>query len=168
MLFSLRGVGFQKQLASCLSCLCYLWSEHFCKVIPLGCLFCVYQSAHMERVTLWTVNVCSFLWLLVWYIRSGTLYFFHSFTLSSTRNNNLFWVHNHSSFCFINKLATANNNNNNNNDQTEHYKLAGSTVVLQRRPGQSIFFSGCKKICLFGTDPNKAHIILILICFQWK
>ena len=91
MLFSLRRVGFQKQLSSWLSCLCYLWIEHFCKVTPLGCLFCVYQSAHMERVALWTVKVWSFLWLLVKCVCSGpppTLYFSHSFTLSSTRNNN--------------------------------------------------------------------------------
>ena len=45
-------------------------------------------------------------------------------------------------------------------------ELAWSTVVLQSCPGLQILFYRCRKTCLwvlFGTDPDKCRIIMILI-----
>lgn len=43
-----------------------------------------------------------------------------------------------------------------------------SIVVLHRHPDPQVIFSGCKKSCLFGTDPNTLNHLVFFVSRWWK
>lgn len=109
MLFSLKGVGFQKWLPTCLSCLWHFWIEHLCKVIPLGCLFWVQYISYLSHGTIGNMNRGSMFSLVTVDLISPLFTLLvsplcSSLTLQKTKKSA---AHNGSSLCFRNWLTAA-------------------------------------------------------------